>query len=53
LLNFLQVVLKDQKNKIINLDNAKIHKNEKVKKFITKINFYYLVRCLVINIKCK
>ena len=33
LLKFLQIVLKDKKNKIIILDNASSHKNEKVKKF--------------------
>ena len=32
LLEFLQVILKDKKNKIIILDNASRHKNEKVRK---------------------
>jgi len=39
LLKFLQIILKNKKNKIIILDNASNHRNKKVKKFITKITF--------------
>lgn len=44
LLKFLQIILKDKKNKIIILDNDSNHKNEKVKKLINKNNLLlYLV----------
>jgi transposase len=43
LLKFLQIVLKDKKNKIIFLDNASSHKNKKVKKFIIKNNFLLFI----------
>jgi len=42
LLKFLKRLLKDKKNKIIILDNTSSHKNEKVKKFITKNNFFII-----------
>ena len=38
-LKCLQIILKDTKNKIIILDNASSHKNEKVRKFISINNF--------------